>query len=251
MEQVQFFFSSLEPKDWITLLASISALIFSLLTFRQKTGEGQLSLRKQLTELLEKLSSLNTEISKYRNAQSKKDEYPPNYIGLMNDQRRLLVRQADFVSSKIPKLTATYECLVIAGAFDGVDQTELAEKYFELAISTEQAVEKGIAVRGYARYLFNNGHIDSAREQYMRCLICFQGDSDRLISYRSDTYFRWSQQEKDWENFEVEMELLKKAYDEVANFASPYRRKIEKARIALLIKKDNSKGPSQDDPEDA
>src|SRR5438105_154091 len=146
MGQIEYFFSNLQPKDWITLLASLSALIFSSLTFRQKKGEGQLLLRKQLTELLEKLSELNTEISKYRIAQSKKDEYPPNYIGLMNDQRRLLVRQADFISSKIPKLIANYEYLIIAGAFDGIDQTELAEKYFELAINTEQAMEQGIAV---------------------------------------------------------------------------------------------------------
>src|SRR4051812_5995225 len=104
MNHLEHFFSTLQSKDWITLLASVSALIFSLLTFRQKKGEGQLALRKQLTELLEKLSELNTEISKYRSAQSKQNDYPANYVALMNDQRRLLVRQADFMSSKIPKL---------------------------------------------------------------------------------------------------------------------------------------------------
>lgn len=70
-ELIKKVFESFEAKDWITLFASISALIFSLLTFRQKAVEGGAALRKQLTDFLEKLSSLNTEISKYRTSQKK------------------------------------------------------------------------------------------------------------------------------------------------------------------------------------
>ena len=62
------FFETFEPKDWVTLLASISALFFSIITYRQKIKETENAFRKQLTEILEKLSNLNTEISKYRSS---------------------------------------------------------------------------------------------------------------------------------------------------------------------------------------
>src|SRR5258708_35371352 len=87
--------ATFQTRDWITLVASLGALILPVLTLCQKSGESRLALRKQLTDLLEKLTELNTEVAKFR---TKRDDYPANYIPLLNDQRRFLVRQAAFGS---------------------------------------------------------------------------------------------------------------------------------------------------------
>ena len=46
------------------------------MSFRQKAHEGRLALRKQLTDLLEKLADLNTEIAKLNYLREKKMNYP-------------------------------------------------------------------------------------------------------------------------------------------------------------------------------
>jgi hypothetical protein len=229
------FFSDLLPKDWITLLASISALIFSLITYQQRRGEGRINLRKQLTDLLEKLSGLNANIYKYKNGQNKKEEYPPNYIGLMNDQRRLLVKHADFIASKAPKMIASYEYLVIAGAFDGIDETTLAEKYYNLSVNTARGLEKCIASRAYARYLFNEGLIEFGRGLYEDSISCIPGLTDRLVHFRIDTYLRWAEQERDCDEFDDEKLLLQRAQSEIDNYISPLRRQIAEAKLAVLL----------------
>jgi hypothetical protein len=84
---------SLETRDWITLVASFLALMFSLLGYFQKNRETKQALRKQLTDTLKELSELNLKDATFRSLEDKKN-YPPNYIGLLADQRRFFVRQA-------------------------------------------------------------------------------------------------------------------------------------------------------------
>jgi hypothetical protein len=240
------FFARFDPKDWITLTASLLAILLSILSFRQRTGEGRLALRKQLTDLLEKLTELNTEIAKFRHLRSKKDEYPPNYDRLLNDQRRFLVRQAAFVASQIKDMISPYEYLVMAGAFDGVDDAFQAERYYQLATSNaDDPLDRGIAVRGYARYLFIHGRTEEGRTQFIKAVECFNGESDLLHHYRADTYERWANQERDWSS-EVEVNrLLEQASTEYGKLNNPTRRKYETERVLGLLPqpRDNEEPP--------
>ena len=229
------FFAAFQPKDWATLLISTFALVFSILSFRQKAGEGRLALRKQLTDLLEKLTELNTEVSKFRYLREKKDEYPPNYIGLLNDQRRFIVRQAAFVASKIRNFVSPYEYLVIAGGFDSIDDTYQAESFYQLASKTDDLLDRGIAIRGYARYLFNRGRIEEAREHYSGAVECFKGESDHLRFSRGETYERWAGQEREWENKTEANSLLERAIAEYKSLTNPARQTREVERITTLL----------------
>jgi hypothetical protein len=110
------FFNSLEPKDRVSFAASGSALVFSLLSFFQKRSETSQARRKQLTDVLQKLSDLNTERAKFKSLE-KKEGYPPNYSNLIDDQRRFLVRQAAYISQNVRRFVSPYEYLVMAGAF--------------------------------------------------------------------------------------------------------------------------------------
>ena len=229
------FFSDLQSKDWITLVASLLALSVSLLSYKQKSNEGRLALRKQLTDLFEKLTELNTETAMYR---LKERDYPTNYSGLLNDKRRFLVRQANFLVNHLGDLVSPYEYLLIAGAYDEINDTFQAEAYFGRAIgSSSDSLDKGIAVRGYARYLFNQGplrHVE-ARAQYEKAVSLFCEGNDRHRNYLGDTYTRWARQEREWMNLPDSVRLFELALTVYKGFANPERRRSEVAKATELV----------------
>jgi tetratricopeptide (TPR) repeat protein len=238
LTKIMEFFSTLQPKDWTTLVVSTFALVFSIFSLRQKAGEARLARREQLTDLLQKLSELNTEVSTYRALrEAKKDEYPPNYVGLINDQRRFLVRQAAFVAAKIKRLVSPYEYLIIAGGFDSIDDTYQAEYFYQLASKTKDQIDRGIAIRGYGRYLFNRGRTEEARQYYSRALEAFKGDSDHLRHARGDTYERWAAHEREWGHPTEGDSLLEHAIAEYTTLTNPSRKSYETARVTKELPK--------------
>jgi tetratricopeptide (TPR) repeat protein len=191
------FFSNFEAKDWVTLGASLSAFIFALISYRQKASEASQARRKQLTDVLQKLSDLNTEMAKFRAA---KEGYPSNYIAFINDQRRFLLRQAAYISRSIGRLVSPYEYLLIATASDDLNYVEEAERYFKLATGAKYSIDRAIAVRGYARFLFRQGNPEEARKNFKQALDSFTGETDRHKFYRGETYERWATEEREWSN---------------------------------------------------
>lgn len=229
------FFSKFEPKDWVTLVASFFALTFSILTLRQKSGESRLELRKQLTELLEKITEFNIEVAKFRHLRNKNDEYPPNYIALLNDQRRFLVRQAAFVASRIKKLVSPYEYLLIAGGFGDIDDIYQAEYFYKIAAKAPDQRDRAIATRSYANYLAKQGRKDDARQNYSNAIECFKGDSDSLRLSRGDTYERWARWESEWSNETDSRSLLERAAAEYESLTNTAWRSNEGSRVRRLL----------------
>lgn len=220
-------------KDWITFTASAFALFISILSFRQKASESRLALRKQLTDLFEKLTSLNTEFAKFR---ADTDDYPPNYPGLLSDQRRFLVRQAAFIASKIRPLVSPFEYLLLAGGHDDINDWSQAEHFFRLAISTaSDAIDRGIATRGYGRYLYGHGRLDEARDRFAEALKSFEGAADRVRVFRADTLERWAGHEREWANDKEANRLLEEAIAEYRQLEHPVRRRNEIERVEAVI----------------
>jgi hypothetical protein len=235
MAQLIDFFQSFEAKDWITFFASLAAFVMSLLSFFQKTREGQQSLRKQLTEVLQKLSDFNIEVAKF-NSLPDKTAYPPNFRGLISDQRRFLTRQAAYFSERIPDLVSPYEYLVMAWAFDDTDDVEQADHFFDLASRKQRnKIDQGIALRSYARFQFSQHLLDEGRANYNTALACFQGESDRLCFYRGVTYERWADQEDDWSNRDKATQLLQLAKTEYTKIKKTRRRDSEVRRVEERI----------------
>lgn len=235
LQDFSAFFSSLETKDWVTIGVSTAALLVSALGYVQKSVEGKLALRKQLTELLEKLTDLNTEVAKFRalSSKGKADEYPPNYVGLLGDQRRFLVRQAEFISRRIKRLVSPYECLAIAAAFDGVNDIFQAEHFYKRAIdSASPPLDKGIAIRSYARFLLGRGRLEEGRKEYSLALTTLKGGSDHLRESRGDTYERWADQEREWGNKEESDRLMREALREANTIDHPGRKSFQVSRLS-------------------
>jgi hypothetical protein len=241
--QVKPLFADTKPTDWVTICISVVALFFSLISYLQKTGENKLSRRNQLTELLEKLTDFNTEIAIFRSGGNKDKTLPDNYVALLNDQRKVFVRQAAFLARKIKRLVNPYEYLVIGWAFEGVDDPEQAERMYLLSTKTKDAFDRGIAVRSYARFLFNQWRVDEGRGAYADSVTLFGGGGPREIFSRSRTYERWAQQEIDWggeANRDIATDLYQNAMDELYPIANEIRREKEMARISKLISEFNS-----------
>ncbi len=228
------FLNKLEAKDWIMLIASLSALMVSVLSYRQRSSEGRLALRKQLTDVLEKLSELNTEAAMHR---LKPDEYPANYGGLLNDKRRFLVRQATFLMDSVGTLVSPYEYLLVAGAYGDINDTYQAEAYFVQAMhASDESIDKGIAIRSFARFLFSQGpsRHDHARRYCQSAADLFVEKNDRHRIYLGDTFVRWAQHEQEWRNYQDATGLYAKAAAVFQNLDNPNRREEEGARVAQL-----------------
>jgi tetratricopeptide (TPR) repeat protein len=212
------FLQSLQPKDQLTLLVSIGAIVLSFFSFRQKKSDMKLGDRKQLTDLLLKITDLNTERAKY---DLKKTDYPKNYRGLMSDQRRFLARQAEVVMSRISAQVTPFEYQLVADSFAYLGYLYEAERLFERAVSVSVTpFDRGIAIRRYAVYLFDIAEPAEGRKRFGAALGCFEGESEVARDSRVDTYLRWS----NLENGDDARDLLTKASAEAEAIRLPARR---------------------------
>jgi tetratricopeptide (TPR) repeat protein len=181
------FFQSFQAKDWLTLTGTIVALLFSSLSYYQKRNETFWSTRRELSDTLRRIGELNVEVAKLRVAADQSS----NYAGLLNDQRRYLVRQASELAHRIRSAVTTSEYLIIAWGFDAIDDVVNADVYFRKAIETPtEQYEHGLAMRSYARFLESNHENERSREYYDKAMLEFAGDNDRATFYRADTYTR-------------------------------------------------------------
>jgi tetratricopeptide (TPR) repeat protein len=208
------------------------SIVSTYVTLRQKGYETQRALRIQLTDVLNKIVSLNVENAKLPPDGTLPPGTPPSIKALLNDQRRFLVRQATYIMHQIEPLVSSFEYLLIAATYDNIDDVYQATRYFEIAQQrAEDDINRGIITRSYARFLFNQGEHGRGREQYGEALKIFSGDSDRMKEYRGDTYLRWATLECEWE-FQKEAEaLFEQAKLSFASKSSPAMRKRSVARL--------------------
>jgi tetratricopeptide (TPR) repeat protein len=232
------WFSDWQGKDWITLVASASALVISLISYRQKATESKLALRKQLTDTMKEITDVNMKEATYRTAE-KKEAYPATYPGLLADQRRYLVRQAASLADSLGDLVNSYERVMIANTFDTLDYVEEAARFFKSAVETKQGnVEKGLALRAYGRFLFRQGMSREGAQRYRYSIEAFAGDDDRFRYYRGDTYLRFAEQEFNVNQDVVQVRLLlDQARKEFGDFKNKNRKTSELKRVDEGVKK--------------
>lgn len=234
-------------KDVLTLVVSFCALGLSVQSYFQRKAENRIGLRKQLTDMLEKLTDLNAEIAKYRSLKSK-DGFPDNYPGILNDQRRFFARQAAYLANRIQALTSPYEYLVIAASLNEVEAVDQAEEYFRKALKMKNTpMEAARISRAYAQFLFGQGRPEEARIQFSRAESQVEGRSDVEIAFRGNTYERWAISEADYAGSDRILALLKQAAITYAGFHHPVRRAKEVARVETLIEAKSNAGPADSD----
>ena len=222
-------------KDVLTLVVSFCALGLSIQGYFQRRAENAISLRKQLTEMLEKITDLNTEVAKFRSLKDK-EGYPANYPGVLNDQRRFFARQAAYLAARIETMTSPYEYLLIAAALNDVEAVDQAEEYFKKALGMKNTpMEDARIARAYAQFLFSQGRAEEGRNQFSKLEAKMHGLSDVEIAFRANTYERWASAEYDFMRTDQALALLRQAAEIYAKFHHPVRREREVARVEALI----------------
>ena len=234
------YFKDWPPKDWVTLIASLSAFVFSFLAYLQKTAETKQSRRKQLTDTLKELSEINMKDSTFR-ATRDKDNLPKNYVAILSDQRRFLVLQASSLAEDLGDNVSPHEHVLIAAAFDAIDFVEDAERHYRAALKLKQnSIDEGMALRSYARFEFRQGQFEASRANYQKATMTFSGAADRLRQYKVETYRRWAELEfKVARDPQESLRLLHDAIQESENFQDEDRRETEVKRTEDLISEVN------------
>ena len=217
-------------------MVSFCALAISLQSYLQRKSENRFSLRKHLTEVLEKITDLNTDVAKYRSLQNK-EGYPQNYVAIVNDQRRFFARQAAHLADQIRDMTSPYEYLVIAGALSEVEAVDQAETYFKKALEMENTpMETARISRAYGRFLFQEGRPEEGRDKFWDADTSVQGTSDVELAFRGNTYERLAIAEEEYAPDRSEA-LLERAVDIYKQFHHPLRRDREVERVRGLLRR--------------
>lgn len=233
-------------KDSAALAISAVALSVSLFSYFQKKRESTQGLRKRLTDVLKELSDLNLKDATFRSLE-KKDGYPPNYIGLLADQRRFFVREAASLSDQLGNLVSPHEKNVIAQTFDNMDYVEEADRFFlSAAENSAPGVERGLALRNYGRFLYSQGLLEQGRDRFLEAIAAFSGDDDRSRYYRLSTYVRWAESEFNERTNSIETNLLlDKARAEASQFKSQRRRERELGEVERATLSMSRSGPPE------
>ncbi len=200
----------------------------------RKKGEAKGAIRKQLTDIIEKLHDVNIENAK---ANDKKlgEQYPRNYGRLLSDQRRFLVRQAKYNAEQIPKLVSPYELMVIAVGLEEIDDAPEAEKWFRKAVSKAfNEFDEIIIRRQFGRALFRVGQIDDARKQFQLASEVRKGTTDRQIIYNGDTFERWGGLEADYGSRTKARDLMQLAELEYKKIGANWLRKRQLDRTLAI-----------------
>jgi hypothetical protein len=211
----------------IAILGGIFAILIGFISYWQKNLDKQIALRKQLTEALDKLVNVNMDNAKYR-AGKDKESLPENYLPLLNDYRRLYLSQVGYIYDKINvKRINFFELTLIAQAYSSIDDLESAKLFFKRSIErTEEidvsinVIERIIAQRNYANFLFQKVSIDEANAIYKELFENYSTDkNDTQILYIADTYKRWANLYKDYKKDEY-IAKLKLAISEFSKLKS-------------------------------
>jgi len=149
-------------KDSFTLVISGAALAMSTLAYFQKRQESTQSLRKRLTDIMKELSDLTLKHATFKSLLDKSG-YPPNYVGLLADQRRFFVREAATLADALGNEVSPHEKNLIAMTFDSIDLVEDADRFFESAAHMDGTpVDRGLAWRNYGRFLYTKRYFRTA-----------------------------------------------------------------------------------------
>jgi tetratricopeptide (TPR) repeat protein len=208
-------------KDPAAVIISSLALIVAALGYLQRSFETRIAKRRQLSDALLGLTQVNLELEKTRSASDAVRTFSP-IVGILNDQRRNLVRQAAFLIDRLPSDVSTPEFLTLAWAFNAIDDAFEAERSFIRAVAVApDDINRCIALRSYARFTFAEGDFEGGRGLYRRAVAVVSSPIDRQRHYYGETMERWAVQEAEWGDPERAAALLAEAVEKYRSISHP------------------------------
>lgn len=187
-----------------TLIVSVLALFISIVTYitsvRQKQTDQISDLRKQLSATLNEVSTVN--ISFATLLVDRRDDFSTEVIQLrraLNGRRRILMTQAELILKEIADQGTETEYEHMAIAASSVGNYSSAEKYWQMAIAkSDDQVIKLYNMRGYARFLFQQGSFAEGRKVFGEALLLRFPDTENVKKTVADTYLMWAREERNF-----------------------------------------------------
>lgn len=186
-----------------TIAIWLSALAFALSLFATLSGETRArqerlrTLRAQLSEVLDRLASLQLENARLMHEARGDTAYLQSVGGALAQQNGFLLDQAAYLADQIPALVTTYEFNTIAGASFASGNVLAAEKYHRLAVASARlALYKAQATRGYAVFLFTQRRFAEARAQFEAALALVATNDNLARQTNGLTYQTWAWNER-------------------------------------------------------
>ena len=182
---------------WISLLAFVLSLLATLSGERRASEERRRTLRVQLSDVLDRLSSLQLENARLSHEARGDTAYVQAVGAALAQQNGFLLDQASFLAGEIPSQVTAYEFNTLAAASFAAGNMIDAEKYHQRAIGAARLpLYQAQATRGYAVFLFSQRRFDEARAQFAAAL-ALAGDGDNLARQTNGlTYQTWAWHER-------------------------------------------------------
>ena len=182
---------------WISLLAFVLSLLATLSGERRAREERRRTLRVQLSDVLDRLSSLQLDNARLLHEARGDNAYVQAVGAALAQQNGFLLDQASFLAREIPAQVTAYEFNTLAAASFAAGNMIDAEKYHHRAIGAARLpLYKAQATRAYAVFLFSQRRFDEARAQFAAAL-ALAGDGDNLARQTNGlTYQTWAWHER-------------------------------------------------------
>ncbi len=225
---------------YFSIIISAIALIVSVVVFIFDRIKYLRSLRKDLTDTIEKIVNVSLEANKiifnYSRNSSKEDYEKSESIDKnLNSQRTYLTRHAIYLIAKIPKSVIANDYRILADAFgkigDNINQLEYYRKALQICNSEFEEV---LIKRGLAKSLIKNNQISEGRMLYEEIILKYEnGKIHENSNYTSLTH--WASIELTYTDGKYLPEIIKKI-EELINNSYNYGKNIGRLKKLENIK---------------
>jgi tetratricopeptide (TPR) repeat protein len=133
--------------------------------------ERRLTLRRALTDLLSRIIHAQLDNAKLLKEYASDAAYIQVVSSTLNQENAFLLSEATMLIEQIPDFVGTVEYNTVAYALANAADVVRAEDYYRRAIVVAKGpVERTMAQRSFAAFLFNRGRLDEARALYRDAL---------------------------------------------------------------------------------
>lgn len=186
-------FSVTDGISALAMLVSVAAFVVSLIRGRY---ERERSIRGQLNEVLRQSASVQVENAKVANEIGRPPTYYTQMSNAYNQQLSFLTEQARYLAEQIPHLVTSIEYSAIAWFTALANNLVGAEDYYKRGITTApDTVQRLMAYRTFAAFLYTQRRFEEAREQYRLGFAQYSGSDNFARYHRGLTYqyYGWNE----------------------------------------------------------
>lgn len=158
--------------EWVSAVAVLFSIASLVISNNISQIQEERVLRSELTDTLDKLATIQIEALRIQSEftadinNAATQALVQQALVAFNTQNVNLLQQAITLANRIPSFVTWIDYSIIAQASQNFGDMLLAETYYQRAIEKASTnYDKGIAIRGYAGFLFAQNRLEEARVQ--------------------------------------------------------------------------------------